>query len=253
MAYAQARMQARFGARPPEATWQALSAITAFRGFLEQARATALQSWLHNLSPIATRDDIERLLRVNLCARIEEVARWLPPAQRPALRWTGILVDLPAIAHLLRGGEPQAWMRDEPALKSLAAVDAAQRAATLAQGDTAPLMRVAKEDSLPDRWLGEWRRRLPRLPARERDHLERLVRLVRALLAQSAARSVDGQWAHDSAEPRRALEARLAFEFRRRFLEPAAAYACLLLAASEFTRIRGALLGRLVFAENVRP
>ena len=246
MAYAQTRMQARLGACAPEAAWQTLSAIAAFRSFLEQARTTALQPWLHNLSPIATRYDVERLLRVTLHARIEELARWLPPAQQPALRWTGMLVDLPAIAHLLRGGEPLAWMRDEPVLKPLAVVDSAQRAATLAQGETAPLARAAKAYSLLDRWLDEWRRRLP---ARERVRVEPLVRRVRAALAVST----EGFMSHDSTEQQRALETRLVFEFRRRFLEPAAAYAYLLRVACEFTRVRGALLGRLAFSEASRP
>lgn len=251
LAFAQARIQARHGVRVGESTWRMLSATAAFRGFLEQARSTALRPWLLNISSISTKHDIERLLRDNLHGRIAEVAGWVPPALRPAVRWTAALIELPALDYLLHGGAALSWMRDEPRLRSTAAVEPGQRAAVLAQGELAALARGDQGDSLFERWLVEWRRRLPALARSETAHLERLARLVLAALDEAAAHALEPT-VHDSSVIRRRLENALTFEFRRRFLEPAAIFAHLLLVILEFAEVRGALVSRVIFEPGVR-
>lgn len=251
LAYAQARTQARHGTLANETTWRMLSATAAFRGFLEQARRTALRPWLLNISSISTKHDIEQLLRDNLRGRIAEVARWVPPALRPAVHWTVALIELPALDYLLHGGAALSWMRDEPRLQSIAAVEPGQRAAVLAQGELAAIARGDQGNTLIERWLVEWRLRLPALARGEMVHLERLARLVLTALDEAAARALE-LTVHDSSVIRRRLENALTFEFRRRFLEPAAIFAHLLLVILEFAEVRGALVSRVIFEPGVR-
>jgi len=246
-AYAQARAQARHGERLTEPAWQVLSATVAFRGFLEQARASSLRPWLHNISPISSEHDIERLLRENLRVRIADVVGWVPGEWRRAVQWTSPLVDLPALDHLLQGEAPEPWMRDDPLLGIVAAADPAHRVAVLADGPLAPLVRGEPEQDLVDRWRVEWRRRLPTLRRDVRVHLDRLVQRAQALRAADPRRPAVDSMAHvhDFASG-------IIFEFRRSFLQPVAIFSHLLLDAVEFVRLRGALLSRALFEREPR-
>lgn len=249
LAFAQARAQARHGARAPDSTWRVLSTTAAFRGFLEQARTTALRPWLQNISPIAREHDIERLLRATLHARIDDVAGWVPMRLRTAVRWTAVLVDLPALDHLLHGDRPAPWMRDEPLLQSVAAAETSRRWAALADGPLAPLARGGVGQTLIERWLFEWRRRLPALRRDQQAHLEQLVQRVNALRTASGG-SVGEKAASESAVWIRDFSTSMVFEFRRRFLEPSAIFAHVLLDAIDYARVRGALLSRVLFVEE---
>jgi len=246
-AYAQARAQARHGERLTEPAWQVLSATVAFRGFLEQARASSLRPWLHNISPISSEHDIERLLRENLRARIADVVSWVPGKWRHAVQWTTPLVDLPALDHLLQGEATEAWMRDDPLLGAVAAADPTHRVAVLADGPLAPLVRGESAQDLVDRWMVEWRRRLPKLQRDARVHLDRLVQRVQALRATDLLHPAVNSMAHAHD-----VTSGIIFEFRRSFLQPAAIFSHLLLDAVEFVRLRGALLSRALFERESR-
>ena len=247
LAYAQARLQTRYGARAKESVWQPLLATAEFRPFLEQARATPLRAWVTNVSPISPLHEVERLLRVELARRTREIARWLPQEFRAAVDWTERLVDLPAVDHLLRGGAALPWMLEEEHLKPIAAADPATRATVLAQGALAPLAR--NRGDLAAGWLLEWRRRLPRLTRDARRRLARLVDTVQTHRAAFAPPPVGEPLPARAAwERRRQLERRVVGHFRAGFLEATAVFAYLLLQALEFERLRGELVSRLLFA-----
>lgn len=247
LAYAQARLQARYGARAAESVWQPLLATAEFRPFLEQARATALRAWVTNVSPISPLHEVERLLRVELARRSDEVARWLPQEFRAAIDWTKRLVDLPSVDHLLKGGAALPWMLDDAQLRPIAAADPPARATVLAQSALAPLARGAGD--LAARWQQEWQRRLPKLARDARRHLDRLVDTVQAHRAAFAPPPVGEPLPARAAwELRRQLERRVVGHFRAGFLEATAVFAYLLLQALEFERLRGELVSRLLFA-----
>jgi hypothetical protein len=204
-----------------------------------------------NIGPGSGPHEIERLLRARLRARIEEVAAWVPATWRAPVRWTRMLVDLPALEYLLRGEPALPWMMEEDSLKALALAEPGARRAVLERGNYGPLAQATDGQSLLDRWLQAWRRLLPRMPNRAARRLERLVALVRDHRAAFApARPGEAVSPRAAWDARRRLEAAAARHFRRSFLEPVAVFAHLLLLALEFERVRGALVTRCLFASE---
>lgn len=249
-AYAQVRLQVRYGQRPRESDWRQLTALIEPAAFLEQARAGGLRPWVAGVGATTPVHELERLLRARLRARIEEVARWVPEEWRPAVRWTRFLVDLPALDHLLHGEPPHDWMREEEDLKPLADVEPELRRRALAQTACGALARGPREEGagLFEAWLVEWRRLLPHVAGRAAHRLEALVVLVQAHRQAFARLDASGAAAW---EARRRLEEALARRFRTAFLEPAAAFAYLLLVAIDAERLRAELLTRTIFAAGV--
>jgi hypothetical protein len=242
-AYAQARMQARFGEQPNASAWESLQSLVELPALLDQMRMTPLRRWIVNISFPTPPHEMERLLRRHMRTLIDDVAHWLPAAWRPAVQWTEILLDLPALAYLFRGGEAYAWMQEEPAMRELAALDPVVRASTTTQGRYASFRQPGGDEALATRWLTEWRRRWPDVHGRERAALERLVSLARAHLSGfSTGHGGSGQAARER------FGREVTILFRRYALTPAAAFAWLLLAALEFERVRGAVVERALYA-----
>lgn len=242
-AYAQARLQARLGARPATAVWDRLHTLGDLSAWIEQARATPLGHWLASVSASSPPHEIERLLRAHFRRLIDDVARWMPSPWRPAVQWTAIVPDLPALAYLLRGGAALDWMREEPALRAVAEAVPELRVRALAQGPWADLAAGRRDESgLFAVWIEVWYRRLPD-DRRRRASIEKLVAVLRAH-RDAFARLTPAQT--ESAQD--ALAHQLVQLFRRGFLAPTAAFAWLLLTALEFERVRGELLTRTLFA-----
>jgi hypothetical protein len=242
-AYAQARLQARLGARPSVAVWERLCAFGGLAAWLEQARATPLRHWLASVSAATPPHEIERLLRAHFRRVIAEVARWVPPRWRAAVRWLEIVPDLPALAHLLRGEAAHDWMREEPVLRAVAEAEPSLRARALARGPWADLAAGRPDEGgLFVRWVEGWHARRP-------DGRHEHALLAELTAALRAHRDAFPRLATTQTESARlALEARLVHIFRRSLLAPAAAFAWLLLAALEFERVRGELLVRALFS-----
>ena len=245
-AYAQVRLQAQHGQRAREDVWQPLSPIGEFRPFLEQARATPLRAWISNVSPISPLHEMEQRLRGEYRRRVATVASWLPKSLQSAVLWTRTLVDLPMVDYLLRREPLIGWMLDDELLRPLAAAEPDARAAALAQSVYAPLARG--DESLRERWVNEWQRRLPTQSKRSRQQLLRLVRTVRVHLASmQPAEGEELMPARAAWALRRMLEQRFVYHFRWGFLEASGVFAFLMLEALEFERLRGELVRRRVF------
>jgi hypothetical protein len=241
--FAQARLQSRHGQRASEVAWQRLETAREFGLLLGAARASPLRPWVVGITAQATSNEIEAVLRAHWRALVAEVASWMPPEWRPALDWCAVLPELPALQHLSRGGEPGAWMQDDPDLRALCAVPANERGTALAAGSLGALARGWSEpESLARAWQAEWERRLPH---RLSDADESLRQVVAALTSHGAAFA--------TAPPgpggllRRSLQARLSLLLRRATLEPAAAFIHIALCALDLERLRGELLGRALF------
>lgn len=94
-AYVQARLQARNGDRPSEATWRMLGASKSLGHYLESARQTGLSPWVTHLSANSDIHTIESELRGDWRTLTASVASWVPREWRAAVLWTGELADLP--------------------------------------------------------------------------------------------------------------------------------------------------------------
>lgn len=248
--YAQARMQARHGARPDEALWQRLGGQSGLAAYLAAARATSLAGWVSGIGERADSHEIELALRQRWREAVAELARWMPREWQAAVRWSAGLVDLPARAWLsspspgfsgidpaapdglsMAGGEPWRWMAKEAALAAAGAPPSGQRSSL-------------------DAWQQDWRRRWPD-GAEERgdeaggsEALRRLAAAVAAHLAAFPQLPPAGAW-----EARRALGHEAARCFRRHACAPAAAFAWLLLLALDLERLRAELVLRALGME----
>lgn len=247
-AYAQARLQSRYGERVGEGAWQSLYSLIGLDAWLEQARATALRRWLVSITPTTGVHDIERLLRTRMRDTVAGVALWAPAAWRPAVQWTGMLIDLPAVAGLLEGQAAPGWMLADPRYRALAVAEPAVRVRLLAQGPLAPLAtalaskRGSSGSGWRRWWVDEWRQRFPH----REPQLERLARDLDVHVQRMTDTATDG-WA-----ARRELAERAGHLFRRGFLTPLAVFAFLLLQALEFERVRAEILKRALFDAGAR-
>ena len=236
--YAYARMCARYGSRPDELAWRRIEMIRDFGAMLDAARASPLGDWIAEIGPDTNTHAIELALRARLRERIAAIATWMPSAWRAAIEWCGVLVDLPVLQHLARGGAPPTWLRDDPLHAALSDDDRGRH-----EAGPASLLASAKEDpdGLLSLWRAEWQRRLPVRGARSA-LLEDFIHLLVQHAATFRQPSLVDGWAL-----RRALHARLSQLFRRATLDPSAAFIFLALSALDFERLRGEILRRVAF------
>lgn len=246
--YTQSRLQARFGQRGVEPLWTQLQSARSLAAALDVLRASSLRHWVA-IPADADTDAIERQLRVGLRDRVNEVARWMPGAWRPAARWASLLVDLPAVVSLARGEPPSPWMRGDPVLEAFAAVGAEARRDALRASRYAPVVRavqadaaagVAATDRARSAWLDAWRALWPAQSDDDEGSLGSLAELITDHLTRFAGVTIDATWAL-----RRELEIALCHLFRRSAFTPTAAFAYLALVGLEAERVRAQLVGRV--------
>lgn len=116
LGYALARAHARHAARPTAAEWRRLDGARTAAQYLQYARHTGLRHWLRTVGDDDDQATAELKLRVAFRGHADEVAAWLPSSAVPAVRLIAVLVDLPALDHLHRGGAAQPWMATDPQL-----------------------------------------------------------------------------------------------------------------------------------------
>lgn len=241
--YAQARLQARHGARADELLWRRLAAINDFTSYLQAARRSALRPWVLGIQVTESSHSIELHLRQQFRRYVEEVARWLPARWRNSTRWLKRLPDLPALQYLMSGGAARTWMLEDPELRSFASENLALRVEAMRNSDVAPLLAGWRRGvPLAESWIEHWQRLWPVQPATGRG----LDWLVRLLLHHIQTLHASGAAATETL--RGDVERRLTLAFRRYSLEPAAACAHLALIALDLEKLRGELAWRLLFA-----
>ncbi len=246
--YAQARMQARHGRRPDEAAWRRLEVIRDYPALLEAARAGSLGHWVQGIAPGGTVHQVEAALRERWRGVVDETADWMPQQWQPAVRWCAKVIDLPVLAHLMRGGAPYPWMNADRVYRDLVAGPATGQPSAPGQVSAWPdpsldalRRRAGDAATLFAAWGALWRERMP---AQGGEH-EAIVEARRAFELHVArlreATAADG-W-----PLRRALQARLQLLFRRCALDPRVVFVYLGLQALEAERLRGELLRRAAF------
>lgn len=241
-AYSQARLQARFGQSTDPAALQSASAARDLAGFLSAVRTSPLRRYTTRLAPGMDPHELERHLRFEWTALVDEVARWQPTPWQEAIRWMRWLPYLPALQKLTRGGRPPAWTRADPVLGHIVALDPALRGAALAASPLQPFRAVleAGAGDVTAAWLGHWRTLWP-AGSRHARAMDRIARDV-ALLDAKLREAVGG----DSRELHQVLSHRLLRTFRRHPLSPAAAVAYLGLEALGLLGLRGGVMRRAV-------
>lgn len=213
-AYAQARLQARHGARPQDGTWALLRASTSLGHFLESARTTPLRPWVARLSSQLRVADVEEVLRIEFAAHVMEVARWVPQRWYAATVWAARAPWLPWL-------DGTGW--------------------TLPENMTLPPgLEVAPASA----WKSVW-------PAMFAHHRRGMLAVVEAL-EQHAQRMQDAAAEEDGWQVRRDLHRQLLGLFRAHTQQPATVFCHLGLTAIELQMLRGAWLHRALFPDTGR-
>lgn len=249
MEYAQARMQARLGARPGAVLWRELDGIRDLGAYLDAARGTPLRRWIAGVDAGGNLHQIDMRLRERYRDHVREVARWMPQAWWPAVLWLLQLIDLPALVHLLSGRAPFSWMFKEPGLRVLIKDGGGQ-------GDAAvPVFlrseRNRRQGHAPDldrarsAWLAEWERRWP---AGDEETMLAMKRIVAAFSLHLERFRLGGM--RDSWRLRARLEHELRILFRRFALRPEACFAYLGLIALDLERLRAQLVRRALWRQE---
>jgi hypothetical protein len=243
-AYSQARLQARLGQASDHAELERAHAARDLAGFLAAMRATSLRRYTARLAPTLDPHDLERHLRAEWSALVEEVARWQPRAWQPVIRWLRWLPYLPALQKLARDGRPPAWTRDDPVLGRVVAAEPALRPAVLDASPLRPLRpALMAQGDMVAAWQVHWRLLRPGEATAGRA-LDTIA--IAAMTLDATLR--DAPPGAGSGEPMRAFAARLLRVFRRHPLSPAAAVAYLGLEGLGLLELRGGALRRAVCA-----
>ncbi len=241
--YTQARLQARFGARPGATAWRRIETIRELPALFEAARATAFRPLVAGLAPDQPVHELEAGLRAHWRELVLEVAGWLPGEWQRAAAWFARIPDLPVIEHLLRGGAAPPWMRADPVFGELADTDPLARRGVLAQSTLAGLDVDFAADpgptALAEAWIVALRAMLPDDTGDEALHLDALGRVL-----TEHRRAIVTALPGEAVSLRRSLAARLEALFRRAALTPAAGFCYLALAALDFLRLRGEIARR---------
>lgn len=248
--YAQARLQARYGARASEDLWTQVRSARTLAALLESLRDSPLKRWVGAVGVEADADAIELHLRASFRECVEEVARWVPDAWRQAVLWTRHLVDLPAIVRLVSGEAALGWMRRDPSLQAYADPDPEIARRALESGPLRNIVRELERTAgarvqngvAREQWLIEWRLRWPDTRSEEAAALIGLNRVVLDHLARFTGSDAEDPWAL-----RRGLESQVAARFRRHAFTATAAFAYLLLTALDLERLRAHLVVRATF------
>ena len=247
-AYAQARLQARHGARADAQLWRRLGAIGDFTSYLQAARRSALRPWVLGIQVSESSHSIELHLRQQFRGYVNEVAQWLPPRWSDSVRWVKRLPDLPALQYLMNGEAARAWMLEDPALRVFASETIAPRLDAMRNSDVEPLLTAwNRGDALPGAWLDQWQRLWP-VQQKSGSGLIYLADLLRHHM-----QSLNTPGAVSTDELRSQVERRLGVAFRRYSFEPAASCAHLALIALDLEKLRGELARRLLFAQSTAP
>lgn len=243
-AYAQARLQARFGERPDESVWLHLHGIGELGSYLQAAQQTSLRQWVLGLDPSRSSHEIELALRLKFRRHIDEVAGWMPERWRAALKWIKCLPDLPALQHLLAGGYAADWMQYDPALVDHTGENTMLRLQSAHQSNCIALPEGWRQgDPLFHGWLRRWRELLPKTGPATTEFGQGLSHIENLLIAQIAP-------SQNTYTPqlREELAVKLRTAFRRYRFQPATCCAYLALTALDIERLRGNLLQRALFS-----
>lgn len=239
-AFAQARLQARFGARPVVADWQQIEATRDLGAVLQILRGGPLARWTSRLATRPGLHEMERRLREEWLRAVDEVANWQPEHWREATRWMRWITYLPSLQKLARGGRAPAWMRADPVLGPIVAREPLERGPALAGTPLAPLAAgFETPQDVAAAWARHWQTLWPRGRV-ARTELRRLLATIR----EHRVRLAEAPPEATSRDAMQSLERRLEIMFRRHPLSEVATAAFICLMMLDLQRLRGMLAVR---------
>jgi len=247
MAYAQARIQSRYGSRADAAVWLKLQNIHDLGSYLQTAQQTPLRHWILGISATHSSHEIELTLRQKYRGHIDEVANWVPASWRRPLHWLKRIHDLPAMQYLATGGIPLDWMKKDPALADFTDGSQDARVQAMREAGCASLVdALHREGTLLEGWMCEWHRIRPRSKYHDRGFrdLERLIDQL--ILSQTHTHSRDDVPAADYD----AISNQFRRIFRRHAFQPVSVFAYLAIIMIDLHRIRSDLIQRHFFADT---
>lgn len=250
LGYLQARLQARHGERLNDAGWRLLEATPDMASYLQAARTTSLQRLISHLPGETGPHTLERSLRQDWRALVEEIARWSPRIWQTAIRWWTTLPYLAPMVHLSRGDRIYPWMRDDPVFQRYAHGDPVARHKTLADCELATVLAATAAGRPPlAAWHEYWLTLLPAGDTASRRALEEMA----GQTADDAAPDGAGAFAPGASSAlRTSLGQRFLRSFRRHARTPVAVFASLGLSLLEYDRLRRGLVIRAVFPDPAR-
>ncbi|UHD16916.1 hypothetical protein [Thiocapsa bogorovii] len=246
LAYAQARLQARFSRLPTAADWQRLSSARTLAAYLEEARVTGLVDWVRSFSGLSQAHELDRGCRALALDTAVHVADWSPKRWRAAIEWVAWLPWLSQLEHLARRETLPDWSTLDVRLRGLVGEDGAlDTQAWEAHGLAALLAKTEASSAsrdLGERWQAAWRERWPTCGGRCRRDLDGFSRLVQDHLDRFRGAPAASAW-----ELREALRDRLRAYFHQHPVQPVALFAYLAIVFLDLERLRGALISRALF------
>lgn len=243
IAYAQARVQARFSNRPTEAFWRELEAGRELLHLIEFVRPSALGAAAGSVSAAVDGHAIEARLRDHWSAACAEVAAWYPPAWRPAMRWLAWLPWIAGLESLARDRPAPDWMQDAALFDELAGESIDARADRLLDGPLAALAGAFGSGlNLAVAWHAQWRDQWPPANPRLLRGLDQLDATLGYFLPGSA--ELDAAPFDAAVDMAEATTKRV---FRRFAGTPVAGLSLLVLLALDHARLRAALVGACWF------
>jgi len=243
--YAQARIQARYAALPPETEWQRLAATRSLGAYLEEARVGPLGPWLKGFSAVSGAHDMERGIRALAWEQTLETAGWSPRSWRPAVRWVAWLPYLGAFEELARNRRFPSWALQDPRLRDWLDDDGATSTEALQRHGPTPLIAQRNAEQLASSWMLEWKARWPAMHRQQVGHLMAFVQELGGHLQAFRQEGADTAW-----DLRRQLRDRLRLRLHQRLLEPVAVFLYLALVFLDLERLRGELVHRCLFSRG---
>lgn len=243
-AFAQARIQARYGELPAAADWRRLSGTRGFGAWLEEARSGPLRDWIKGLSAASRAQEIEAVLRNRLLAQIDAVAGFVPNPWSGAVRWTRWLPLLGLLEHLRIGHPAPAWALTLAPMQSLLDDAGKLLPERVRASELGPVLEADAGVPLDQHWMAAWRQRWPATTAAVRADLAVLEQVLQGHLDRFRRGTTEGAW-----DERQRLRVRLQRDFHGLVLSPVAPFGYLVLLALDLERVRAALLDRALFVE----
>jgi hypothetical protein len=241
--YAQARIQARYAALPPETEWHRLAATRSLGAYLEEARVGPLGPWLKGFSALSDAHDMERGIRALAWEQTQEAASWTPRTWRPAIRWVAWLPYLGVFEELARTRRFPPWAQQDPRLRDCLDDKGTTSAEALQRHGLTPLTAHGNPEQLASGWMREWKDRWPAMPRQQASHLMAFLQELGTHLRAFRQGGPDTAW-----ELRHQLRDRLRLRLHQRLLEPLAVFLYLALVFLDLERLRGELVGRCLFS-----
>jgi len=249
-AYAQVRLQSRFGQRADEHVWLRLHNILDLASYLQVAQQTPLRPWVLGVGSSHSSHQIELALRQKYRHHVDEVASWMPADWRVPLQWIKRLADLPALQYLLGDGVALDWMKVDPDISEFTIDDSTLRLQAMRLAGCDSLVKAwLQGDTMFAGWLSHWKKVQPRAPVFNQG-LQNLENLLQQQLALLSRQRYTGNEATALAIDYYAITDNLRVIFRRYAFQPAAVCAYLAIIALDIHHLRRNLMQRLLFQDD---